>query len=137
MINKQVADLAAAVDGIKDGATILVGGFGAVGQPDELLDSLLAQGARGLTMVANNAGTGISGGLAGLIAAGQTRSRETVQGVRWLKENQRPDGTWDETITTGTGFPRVFYISYHLYRDYFPLLALGAYAKAVASRPAA
>ena len=73
MINKQVADLAAAVDGIKDGATILVGGFGAVGQPDELLDSLLAQGARDLTMVANNAGTGISGGLAGLIAARRVR----------------------------------------------------------------
>ena len=73
MINKEVADLAAAVDGIRDGATILVGGFGAVGQPDELLDSLLAQGARDLTMVANNAGTGISGGLAGLIAAGRVR----------------------------------------------------------------
>jgi 3-oxoadipate CoA-transferase, alpha subunit len=73
MINKQVADLAAAVDGVKDGATILVGGFGSVGQPDELLDSLLAQGARDLTMVANNAGTGISGGLAGLISAGRVR----------------------------------------------------------------
>jgi squalene-hopene/tetraprenyl-beta-curcumene cyclase len=75
--------------------------------------------------------------IVGLLAAGHTCSPETVRGVRWLKENQRPDGTWDETITTGTGFPRVFYISYHLYRDYFPLLALGAYAKAVASRPAA
>ncbi len=66
----------------------------------------------------------------GLIAAGKARSSEVARGVRWLKENQRPDGTWDETITTGTGFPRVFYISYHLYRDYFPVLALGAYAKA-------
>jgi 3-oxoadipate CoA-transferase, alpha subunit len=73
MINKQVADLAAAVEGVKDGATILVGGFGSVGQPDELLDSLLVQGARDLTMVANNAGTGISRGLAGLIAAGRVR----------------------------------------------------------------
>ena len=71
MINKQVADLAAAVDGIKDGATVLVGGFGSVGQPDELLNSLLAQGARNLTMVANNAGTGVVGGLAGLITAGR------------------------------------------------------------------
>jgi squalene-hopene/tetraprenyl-beta-curcumene cyclase len=68
----------------------------------------------------------------GLIAAGKTRSAEVARGVRWLKENQRPDGTWDETITTGTGFPRVFYISYHLYRDYFPLLALVTYAKAAA-----
>ena len=66
----------------------------------------------------------------GLIASGQTGSVETVRGVSWLKQNQRPDGTWDETITTGTGFPRVFYISYHLYRDYFPLLALASYAKA-------
>lgn len=66
----------------------------------------------------------------GLIAAGKSRGSEAVRGVKWLRENQRPDGTWDETTTTGTGFPRVFYISYHLYRDYFPLLALGAYAKA-------
>ena len=72
----------------------------------------------------------------GLIAAGHACSPETVRGVKWLKENQRPDGTWDEAITTGTGFPRVFYISYHLYRDYFPVMALGAYAKAVASRAA-
>src|SRR5438552_2055798 len=41
MIDKQVADLAAAVAGIKDGSTVLVGGFGAVGQPDELIDALL------------------------------------------------------------------------------------------------
>ncbi len=68
----------------------------------------------------------------GLIAAGKTSSAEVVRGVKWLKENQRPDGTWNETTTTGTGFPRVFYISYHLYRDYFPLLALAAYAKALA-----
>ncbi len=69
----------------------------------------------------------------GLMAAGRTRSAEVVRGVKWLQENQRPDGTWNETITTGTGFPRIFYLSYHLYRDYFPLLALGTYAKAVAS----
>jgi squalene-hopene/tetraprenyl-beta-curcumene cyclase len=67
----------------------------------------------------------------GLIPAGEASSAEVVRGVKWLKENQRPDGTWDETATTGTGFPRVFYISYHLYRDYFPLLALGAYTKAI------
>jgi len=73
MIDKQVADLGAAVAGIKDGACVLVGGFGAVGQPDELLDALLEQGARDLTMVANNAGTGMTGGLAGLIAAGRVR----------------------------------------------------------------
>ena len=73
MINKQVPDLGTAVEGIKDGATVLVGGFGSVGQPDELLDALFEQGARDLTMVANNAGTGIAGGLAGLIAARRVR----------------------------------------------------------------
>lgn len=72
MIDKQVADLAAALDGIKDGSTVLLGGFGAVGQPDELIDALLEQGARDLTVVANNAGTGTRG-LAGLIAAGRVR----------------------------------------------------------------
>ena len=45
MINKQVTELAAALDGIKDGSTVLLGGFGAVGQPDELIDALLEQGA--------------------------------------------------------------------------------------------
>lgn len=69
----------------------------------------------------------------GLIAAESASSVELVRGVKWLMENQRPDGTWDEATTTGTGFPRVFYISYHLYRDYFPLLALGAYSKAAAA----
>ena len=72
MINKRVADLAAALDGIKSGSTVLLGGFGAVGQPDELIDALLEQGATDLTVVANNAGTGTRG-LAGLIAAGRVR----------------------------------------------------------------
>jgi squalene-hopene/tetraprenyl-beta-curcumene cyclase len=45
-------------------------------------------------------------------------------------ETQRSDGTWDEELATGTGFPRVFYLTYHLYRNYFPLLALAAFAEA-------
>ena len=72
MINKQVADLAAALEGIRHGSTVLLGGFGAVGQPDELIDALLEQGASDLVVVANNAGTGTRG-LAGLIAAGRVR----------------------------------------------------------------
>ncbi|HXN47820.1 MAG TPA: squalene--hopene cyclase [Bryobacteraceae bacterium] len=64
----------------------------------------------------------------GLIAAGEIQSHAVGEGVRWLLEHQRADGTWDESITTGTGFPQVFYISYKLYRDYFPLLALATYA---------
>ena len=48
-------------------------------------------------------------------------------GVRFLMERQRADGTWDEPDFTGTGFPRAFMINYHLYRHYFPLMALGRY----------
>ena len=65
----------------------------------------------------------------GLIAAGDIHSHAVSEGVRWLREHQRADGTWEESITTGTGFPQVFYISYKLYRDYFPLLALATYAR--------
>lgn len=61
-----------AVADIADGSTILVGGFGSAGQPYELLDALRRQGARELTIVSNNAGTGDSG-LAALLAAGQVR----------------------------------------------------------------
>jgi squalene-hopene/tetraprenyl-beta-curcumene cyclase len=66
----------------------------------------------------------------GLIAAGHGEAPATQSGVKWLVENQRADGTWDEWITTGTGFPSVFYIRYDMYRNYFPLLALGTFAKA-------
>lgn len=72
----------------------------------------------------------------GLIAAGEIYSSAVQQGIRWLRESQRPDGTWDESVTTGTGFPRVFYLHYHLYRNYFPILALGTYAKHFESRTA-
>jgi squalene-hopene/tetraprenyl-beta-curcumene cyclase len=47
--------------------------------------------------------------------------------VRWLAEHQRSDGTWDEPQFTGTGFPRDFYLNYHLYRLVFPVSALGRY----------
>jgi squalene-hopene/tetraprenyl-beta-curcumene cyclase len=76
----------------------------------------------------------------GLLAAGDTRSDSVAKGVRWLIERQMPDGSWDESmgegptrqaIVTGTGFPRVFYLSYHLYRNYFPLLALTDYRRAM------
>jgi len=60
------------VAGILDGATVLVGGFGTAGQPMELIDALIRTGARGLTIVNNNAGNGDQG-LAALLAAGQVR----------------------------------------------------------------
>ena len=72
MINKIVQSMAEAMDGIKDGSTILLGGFGAVGQPDWLLDGLIEYGAKELTVVANNAGTGRVG-LAKLMEMGRVR----------------------------------------------------------------
>jgi squalene-hopene/tetraprenyl-beta-curcumene cyclase len=75
----------------------------------------------------------------GLLAAGDTRSDSVAKGVRWLIDRQNEEGNWDESaegrngeaIYTGTGFPRVFYLAYHLYRDYFPLLALTTYKQAM------
>ena len=76
----------------------------------------------------------------GLLSAGDTRSDSVAKGIKWLLAHQQPDGSWDESIGhgasrqalyTGTGFPRVFYLAYHLYRDYFPLLALTNYKRAI------
>ena len=72
MIDKFVRSIAEALDGIADGATVLVGGFGPVGHPRALLDGLVEQGAKDLVMVANNAGTGRAG-LARLIELGRVR----------------------------------------------------------------
>ncbi|MFF0770222.1 squalene--hopene cyclase [Nonomuraea wenchangensis] len=66
--------------------------------------------------------------LLALLAAGE-RSPAVENGVRWLVEHQRPDGTWDEPYFTGTGFPGDFYINYHLYRLVFPISALGRYLR--------
>lgn len=64
--------------------------------------------------------------LLALLAAGEA-GPAVEAGIRWLAENQRPDGTWDEPQFTGTGFPGDFYINYHLYRLVFPVTALGRY----------
>ncbi len=60
----------------------------------------------------------------GLCAAGDAASAAGERGVNYLLETQQPNGRWKEDQATGTGFPNVFYLTYHLYRDYFPLLAL-------------
>jgi squalene-hopene/tetraprenyl-beta-curcumene cyclase len=70
--------------------------------------------------------------LLGLDAAGESASETARRGVAWLVEHQNASGTWDEELMTGTGFPNVFYLSYHLYRHYFPLLALAAWRKSTA-----
>ena len=71
----------------------------------------------------------------GLLAANDTRSDSVARGVAYLLRTQKKDGSWDEPFFTGTGFPRVFYLKYHMYREYFPLLALTTYAKVVAGVP--
>jgi squalene-hopene/tetraprenyl-beta-curcumene cyclase len=68
--------------------------------------------------------------LLGLCAAGEADSPAVDSGLNFLIENQNPDGSWDEPEYTGTGFPRVFYLRYHLYRIYFPLMAMGRIARA-------
>ncbi|WP_159501471.1 3-oxoacid CoA-transferase subunit A [Microbacterium sp. 18062] len=72
MIDKTVPNVEAAVAGIADGATVMIGGFGRAGQPVELIDALIAHGASDLTIVNNNAGNGDTG-LAALLAAKRVR----------------------------------------------------------------
>jgi 3-oxoadipate CoA-transferase, alpha subunit len=72
MIDKRVSSLAAAVAGIRDGSTVLIGGFGSSGIPAELIDALIEQGAKGLTVVTNNAGAGRTD-VAKLLASGHVR----------------------------------------------------------------
>jgi squalene-hopene/tetraprenyl-beta-curcumene cyclase len=78
--------------------------------------------------------------LLGLLAAGDDRSDSIAKGIRWLLTRQRNDGGWDEStgegpsrqgLITGTGFPKVFYLAYTMYRQYFPLLALTTYKRAM------
>ncbi len=78
--------------------------------------------------------------LMALLAAGDDRSDSIAKGIRWLLERQREDGSWDESmgegptrqsIITGTGFPKVFYLAYTMYRQYFPLMALTTYKRAM------
>src|ERR1700726_8328 len=72
MIDKISVSVEAALRDVPDGATVMIGGFGGAGQPSELIDALIAQGARELTIVNNNAGNG-EVGLAALLKAGRVR----------------------------------------------------------------
>jgi 3-oxoadipate CoA-transferase, alpha subunit len=72
MINKILPSAQAALHDVPDGATVMIGGFGTAGLPNELIDALIEQGAKGLTIVNNNAGNGDTG-LAALLAAGRVR----------------------------------------------------------------
>src|SRR3954466_2899687 len=72
MVNKIAASIAEALAGVQDGATVLIGGFGTSGIPGELIDGLIAQGAKDLTVVNNNAGNA-DYGLAALLKTGRVR----------------------------------------------------------------
>ena len=65
--------------------------------------------------------------LLGLFATGDFASDSVRRGIRFLLATQQESGDWEESFFTGTGFPSVFYLKYHLYRLYFPLLALSDY----------
>lgn len=66
--------------------------------------------------------------LLGLMAAGEEHSPEVKAGIDWLCSTKNPNGGWSETPFTGTGFPKVFYLKYHLYSLYFPLMAIARYS---------
>jgi squalene-hopene/tetraprenyl-beta-curcumene cyclase len=67
--------------------------------------------------------------LLGLLAAGEAGSEAVCRGIDYLLTTQRVDGNWSEDLFTGTGFPKVFYLKYHLYSLYFPLMALARYQR--------
>ncbi|HWE93096.1 MAG TPA: squalene--hopene cyclase [Tepidisphaeraceae bacterium] len=68
-------------------------------------------------------------GAMGLMAVAGADDPAVERAIQWLIHNQAADGAWDEDFYTGTGFPKVFYLKYHLYRHYFPLTALARYKR--------
>ncbi len=104
------------------------GGFGEDCRSYDLGEAGLAWRGRGESTPSQTAWA-----LLGLVAAGEARSACAARAVAWLAENQRPDGGWDEDFFTGTGFPRDFLINYHLYREVWPVLALGRVRRALAA----
>jgi squalene-hopene/tetraprenyl-beta-curcumene cyclase len=69
--------------------------------------------------------------LLALIAADESESDAVRAGIEYLLNTQGADGNWAEDLFTGTGFPKVFYLKYHLYRLYFPLMALARYERSI------
>ena len=59
-----------------------------------------------------------------------------MRSVAWLVEGQNSDGRWEDVEFTGTGFPNHFYLRYHMYAHYFPLMALGRFRRQMAERAA-
>ncbi len=75
--------------------------------------------------------------LLALLAAGEHDSDTVRAGIEYLLATQDEDGNWSEEPFTGTGFPKVFYLKYHLYRLYFPIMALARYETAISHQPSA
>ncbi|MEO8496399.1 MAG: prenyltransferase/squalene oxidase repeat-containing protein, partial [Planctomycetota bacterium] len=69
--------------------------------------------------------------LLGLIDAGYEEHPTVQRGIQFLVDQQQADGSWHETEFTGTGFPRVFYLRYHMYPMYFPLLAIARWKQSL------
>jgi squalene-hopene/tetraprenyl-beta-curcumene cyclase len=96
----------------------------AIQNPDGGWGESCASYARDCFVPAPSSASQTAWALLGLRAAGDTESAQFRHGVEYLLRLQTPDGKWPEGATTGTGFPNVFYLTYAMYRDYFPLLAL-------------
>jgi 3-oxoadipate CoA-transferase alpha subunit len=121
MINKIVRTMAEALDGIKDGSTVLIGGFGSVGQPDALIEALIETGVKNLTIALNNAGSGHVG-VAKLMEVGSVRKIicsfprssdpvvfETLYREGKLELEITPQGTLAERIrAAAAGIPAFF-----------------------------
>jgi 3-oxoadipate CoA-transferase alpha subunit len=121
VINKIVRSIAEALDGVKDGSVVLIGGFGSVGQPDALIEGLIEQGAKDLTCVLNNAGSGRVG-VAKLMDLGRVRKIvcsfprssdpvvfETLYREGRIELELVPQGTLAERIrAAGAGIPAFF-----------------------------
>lgn len=121
MIDKRVDSIAVALTGVADGSTVLIGGFGSVGQPNELIEGLIEQGARDLVCVANNAGAGHVG-LARLMELGRVRRMicsfprsvgstvfEDLYRAGKIELELVPQGTMAERIrAAGAGIPAFF-----------------------------
>lgn len=73
--------------------------------------------------------------LLGLLSAGEAESKEVKAGIDYLLATQQQDGSWHEEPFTGTGFPKVFYLKYHMYALYFPLMALARFARSHGAQP--
>lgn len=71
--------------------------------------------------------------LMGMVCCGEAPAVQASRAAQYLMRTQRPDGSWQEDDFTGTGFPRVFYLKYHMYSLYFPLMALGRFRQSLQS----